>query len=106
MMPHPSYNRKYLRDMDRLEQIKTRAYYLWEQAGKPEGKELDFWLEAELAHSEEPLPAVVLSNDENDNEFQLQSRKQRARRGSVSVRNDSQRRADRVGEDRTGEVLP
>jgi hypothetical protein len=27
--------------------IKQRAHELWEQAGRPEGKELDFWLQAE-----------------------------------------------------------
>lgn len=29
------------------EQIRTRAYALWEQAGRPEGDGLQFWLEAE-----------------------------------------------------------
>ena len=27
--------------------IELKAYYLWENAGKPEGRSLDFWLMAE-----------------------------------------------------------
>jgi len=29
------------------EQIRTRAHQLWEQAGKPEGREEEFWHQAE-----------------------------------------------------------
>jgi hypothetical protein len=29
------------------DEIRTRAHQLWELAGKPEGKEDQFWLEAE-----------------------------------------------------------
>jgi DUF2934 family protein len=29
------------------EQIRTRAHELWEQAGKPEGREDEFWHQAE-----------------------------------------------------------
>lgn len=29
------------------QQIRERAYQLWEAAGKPEGREQDFWLQAE-----------------------------------------------------------
>jgi hypothetical protein len=29
------------------ELIRARAYYLWEQAGRPEGDGVQFWLEAE-----------------------------------------------------------
>ena len=29
------------------EQIRSRAYYLWIQAGQPEGDGVQFWLEAE-----------------------------------------------------------
>lgn len=35
------------------EQIRTRAHQLWEVAGKPEGREQDFWLEAERELSQE-----------------------------------------------------
>ncbi len=30
-----------------VEKIKERAYFLWEEAGKPEGCDLEFWLKAE-----------------------------------------------------------
>ena len=29
-----------------LEPIRVRAYFLWEQAGRPEGGDLNFWDEA------------------------------------------------------------
>ena len=38
--------RKLLRMM-RRGQVRARAYELWEQAGRPAGRELEFWLEAE-----------------------------------------------------------
>jgi hypothetical protein len=28
-------------------QVRARAYELWEQAGRPAGQDLEFWLEAE-----------------------------------------------------------
>ena len=34
------------------EQIRARAHELWEQAGKPEGREDEFWLLAEKDLSE------------------------------------------------------
>ncbi|MCK1358182.1 DUF2934 domain-containing protein [Bradyrhizobium sp. 199] len=39
--------RRKLRRMMRRGQVRARAYDLWEQAGRPAGRELDFWLEAE-----------------------------------------------------------
>jgi hypothetical protein len=35
--------------------IRERAHKLWEQAGKPEGKESEFWLEAERQLAEERI---------------------------------------------------
>ncbi|HUR53235.1 MAG TPA: DUF2934 domain-containing protein [Gemmataceae bacterium] len=36
------------RDHGALEDvIRTRAYYLWEQAGRPDGDGAEFWFEAE-----------------------------------------------------------
>ncbi len=32
---------------DQIPAIRERAYFLWEQAGRPEGCEDEFWLEAE-----------------------------------------------------------
>jgi DUF2934 family protein len=31
----------------RRRKIRTRAYQLWEQAGRPSGRDWEFWLEAE-----------------------------------------------------------
>ena len=50
---------------DILEPIRTRAYLLWEQAGRPEGGDLEFWerarreIEAEqAAEAAVPDPAA------------------------------------------------
>lgn len=32
---------------ERLQRIRDTAYDLWEKAGRPEGQDHDFWLEAE-----------------------------------------------------------
>lgn len=39
-------SRKLLR-MTRRGKVRARAYELWEQAGRPADRDLDFWLEAE-----------------------------------------------------------
>lgn len=39
--------RRKLRRMMRRGKVRTRAYELWEQAGRPANRELEFWLEAE-----------------------------------------------------------
>lgn len=39
---------------DREEKIRVRAHELWENAGRPEGKEMDFWLQAEQEIGGEP----------------------------------------------------
>jgi hypothetical protein len=36
-----------LRCMMRRGQVRARAYELWQQAGRPTDRDLDFWLEAE-----------------------------------------------------------
>ena len=47
---------------DILEPIRTRAYLLWEQAGRPEGGDLEFWerarreIEAEQAEKKAAVP--------------------------------------------------
>jgi hypothetical protein len=33
------------RNCERL--VRERAYFLWEDAGEPEGRDMEFWLEAE-----------------------------------------------------------
>jgi hypothetical protein len=36
--------------METIEQdLRNRAYFLWEQSGKPDGRDLEFWCEAERA---------------------------------------------------------
>lgn len=44
--------RKLLRMM-RRGQVRARAYELWEEAGRPVGRDLEFWLEAERQIEEE-----------------------------------------------------
>jgi hypothetical protein len=38
------------------EKIRQRAYELWEQSGKTEGSEMDFWLQAEREVTAEASP--------------------------------------------------
>ncbi|MDH3457117.1 MAG: DUF2934 domain-containing protein [Gemmatimonadota bacterium] len=33
-----------------MKYISDRAYYLWEQSGRPEGREQEFWLQAEAEY--------------------------------------------------------
>jgi hypothetical protein len=39
--------RQNLRRMMRRSQVRARAYELWEEAGRPLGRDVEFWLEAE-----------------------------------------------------------
>ena len=41
------------------DQIRTRAHQLWEQAGKPQGREDEFWHQAEKELQEEKLREVA-----------------------------------------------
>lgn len=38
---------------EREQQIRERAHRLWEEAGRPEGRDDEFWREAERALDEE-----------------------------------------------------
>ena len=38
------------------EKIRRRAYELWEQSGKKDGSEMDFWLQAEREVAAETSP--------------------------------------------------
>jgi hypothetical protein len=51
-MPYPSE-----------EQIRQRAHELWEQAGKPDGKEDQFWLEAERQLNQERIEHELKTPD-------------------------------------------
>ena len=35
--------------MSHSNDVESLAYHLWEKAGKPQGRDMDFWLEAEIA---------------------------------------------------------
>jgi hypothetical protein len=39
--------RRKLTRMMRRPRVKARAYELWEEAGRPSGRDVEFWLEAE-----------------------------------------------------------
>lgn len=45
--------------MTRREVTERRAYFLWEQAGKPCGHELDFWAQAEHEYAATHLCVVA-----------------------------------------------
>ncbi|MGV3650501.1 MAG: DUF2934 domain-containing protein [Devosia sp.] len=38
------------KDTNLAEAIRRTAYFLWEQDGRPEGREVDYWLRAKEAH--------------------------------------------------------
>jgi len=43
---------------DVLEPIRTRAYLLWEQAGRPEGGDVEFWERARIEIETEEAAAA------------------------------------------------
>jgi hypothetical protein len=45
-----------LRWLIRRPQIKARAYELWEEAGRPAERDVEFWLEAERQIKEREIP--------------------------------------------------
>ena len=45
--------RQKLSQMIRRPKVRARAYELWEQAGQPHNRDLEFWLEAERQIKEE-----------------------------------------------------
>lgn len=50
-MPLPMYQKQ-----TREEAIRFKAFLLWEQAGKPLGRSLEFWLQAERAYERDNWP--------------------------------------------------
>ena len=42
----------------RIDQIRSRAYEIWEAEGRPHGRDLTHWLQAEAELIESPLRAV------------------------------------------------
>lgn len=46
-----------------LERIRVRAYFLWEQAGRPEGGDLEFWDQARDQIEREDADKPALNPD-------------------------------------------
>jgi hypothetical protein len=54
---------------ERTERIRTRAYHLWEDEGRPQGRDTDFWERAEvLVRMEDSAGAAQLPNPATQNE--------------------------------------
>ncbi|HTI01041.1 MAG TPA: DUF2934 domain-containing protein [Acidisoma sp.] len=51
---------------DRLQRIRDTAYELWEKAGRPEGQDHDFWLEAEKIVDGEAGGPDIVDQDSDD----------------------------------------
>lgn len=51
---------------DRLQRIRDTAYDLWEKAGRPEGQDHDFWLEAEKIVDGEPTERDIVDEESDD----------------------------------------
>jgi hypothetical protein len=51
---------------DVSEKIRQRAHELWEAEGRPEGRELEFWLLAERELSEAPAAAPGSSDSDTE----------------------------------------
>lgn len=49
----------------RLQRIRETAYELWEKEGRPEGRDHDFWLEAEKIVDGEATDAVDRESEES-----------------------------------------
>jgi len=50
--PSASTSDSWEEEQRQIDQISTRAYYLWEAAGRPDGQDDDFWLAAENEFAE------------------------------------------------------
>lgn len=70
------------------QEIATRAYYLWEQHGKPGQRDLEFWTmaEAELISGRGSQPTeAMMKNTETDRRRRGAARSSGGARGSVSA---------------------
>ena len=45
--------------VEREQSIRERAYAIWEQEGRPEGKSLDHWLQAEAEVGNEKIIGIT-----------------------------------------------
>ena len=50
-------------DIERREKIRARAYAIYEQEGKPEGKQLEHWRRAKRLIAAEELRAIAAALD-------------------------------------------
>lgn len=81
---------------DRNAQIRERAYLLWEQAGRPAGQDMEFWLRAEAACDARPerrmttreSPAIVARPQDQA------TRKQRSAKSPVAAKVRAKRGAN------------
>jgi hypothetical protein len=53
-----------IRDSNKHQEICETAYFLWEKAGRPDGKDTEFWAEAEKIVSRKNFAEWVLPKDE------------------------------------------
>jgi DUF2934 family protein len=51
-------------DTDRLERVRQRAYELWEQEGRPDGKEEEHWRRADAEIACEEAPSAPTTSEE------------------------------------------
>lgn len=52
---------EFLRDLDTHQEIQEKAYFLWKEAGCPEGSGVEFWLKAEKQIKIKKAAKVVLA---------------------------------------------
>lgn len=67
-------------------QVSSRAQSLWEQAGRPEGRDLEFWLQAEAEIVRETETAVPLCVQPTARRNRALPAKKQASRAGVSQR--------------------
>jgi hypothetical protein len=51
-------------DTDRLERVRQRAYELWEQEGRPDGKAEEHWRRADAEIAREEAPSAPTTSEE------------------------------------------
>jgi hypothetical protein len=74
----------------RSNSVESRARELWEQAGRPEGRYLEFWVAAEQEIQRQKSPAQI--NEESSNPAPDQLGKARATSAKMEQRSPRQER--------------
>ncbi len=67
-------------------QVSSRAQTLWEQAGRPDGRDLEFWLQAEVEIARETETLVPLSDQPLTSPNRALPAKKQAGRAGVNRR--------------------